>query len=87
MVATLYRQRNNKDKSIEAVTAEDNWKDVLSNWLLGDFPMPLGKYIITQGPTMATFELKELVEGGDRYVELVARQDISQIIEERNDGI
>ncbi len=78
MVATLFKQRNNKNKSITTITAEDNWKVVISNWLLTDnvVKLPLGKYIIAQGNIMGVFELDEL-EDGTRYLSLTAHLDLN----------
>lgn len=83
MVATLFKQRNNKSKSITTITAEDNWKAVITNWLLTDnaIKLPLGKYVITQGHIMGIFELDEL-DNGSRYLSLTAHLDLNNIRED-----
>lgn len=82
MVATLFKQRNNKGKSIITITAEDDWKAVISNWLLTDdvVKLPLGKYVITQGNIMGIFELDEL-DDGSRYLSLTAHLDLDNLKE------
>lgn len=81
MTAILYRQRECADRPIEAISAEDNWKDVIANWLLDDLiKLPLGEYIIAQDDGLGLFELDEQ-DDGTRVLILQSFQSISNTVE------
>lgn len=82
MVAILYRNREYKNETvIEAISAEDNWKDIIANWLLDDIiKLPLGEYVITQDDAMGLFELDEQ-DDGTRILILQSFQSLSNTVE------
>lgn len=72
MVATLYRQRNNKQETVEAITAEDKWQDIIDLWLLMETPpLPSGKYIITEADSMGVVQL-DLTDSGEPCLKLLS---------------
>ena len=85
MTATLYQERGIKNKQYRAITAEDNWKDIINNWLLAtDFPhLPCGRYLIVQGDIIAEFRL-DTVDGGERFIELVKYLSLDNIYDGGN---
>ena len=80
MTATLYQERGIKNKYYKAITAEDNWKDVINNWLLAkDLPhLPRGRYLIVQGDVIAEFRL-DTIDSGERFIELVKYMSLDNV--------
>lgn len=80
MTATLYQERGIKNKCYKAITAEDNWKDVINNWLLAkDIPhLPRGRYLIVQDDVIAEFRL-DTIDSGERFIELVKYLSLDNI--------
>ena len=80
MTATLYQERGTKNKCYKAITAEDNWKDVINNWLLakGRTHLPRGRYLIVQDDVISEFRL-DTIDSGERFIELVKYMSLDNI--------